>query len=174
MTIDDALALITRCRDVIDSTSAQNEALLYAGRRAGVKMEEIAGNYPPASGKPLTEFYERVDSKGRAYRSKFKSLRQQRKVIMLGKKGMIPTRRTGRLGASMTSDAQIVSPGIVMRVGTNEPSAKYVIGDPDTQNHYFNGVWNSLPTTIRQHSEEILHEFITALGAYLRGYIKRR
>jgi hypothetical protein len=174
MTIDDALALIARCRDVINTTEAQNAALMYAGNRAGAKMEELASGYPEPSSKPLAEYYDRVDSEGRAYKSKFKSLRQQRFVMALGAKGKIPYRRTGRLGASMTSATYLIDRGVVLSVGTNDPAAQYVIGDPETQNHYFNGVWNSLPTTIRQHTDEILQVFINALGNYLRGYVKGR
>lgn len=169
MSFDEVLALIDRVTAVVDDTDERNKMLLYAGRIAGVKAEEIAGGYPEPSGKPLEAFYDRTDANGRAYKSKFKSFRQQRKVFALIKQGKVPYRRTGRLGASMTSAAYIIDTDVVIQVGTNDPKAPFVIGRQ--QSHYHIGVWPVLQTQIDAHADEIVSIFSAALGGYLRGYI---
>lgn len=170
MSIDDALALIARVRDAVTDTADRRAGLEYAGRRAGAVAEQLAGEYPVASGRPLAVFYDRTDANGRAYKSKFKSLRQQRKVILLGKQGKIPTRRSGLLGRTMTSDAISNGDGVVINVGTNDPSAKYVIGK-ETQSHYHEGTWTPLQDRIAAGKAQIIGEFQTSLTGWLRGYL---
>lgn len=169
MSFNEALALIDRCTAIVDDTDERNKMLLYAARVASVKAEEVAGGYPSPSGKPLEVFYERTDTNGRAFKSKFKSFRQQRKVFALIKQGQVPYRRTGRLGTSMTSAAYIVDTGVVIQVGTNDPKAPFVIGRE--QSHYHAGTWPVLQMQIDMHADEIVGVFSVALGGYLRGYI---
>lgn len=162
----DAAALFT--------PAESGKMLLYAGGRAGVKAEEIAGDYPEASGRPLALYYDRVHPDGTPYKSKFKSLKQQRKVFGLAKKGAIPFRRTGRLGASMTSEAVLVAMGVVIRVGTNDPGAKWTIGDEGQQSRYHAGTWTPLRRKIEARKDEILRVFSDAVRGYIAGYLKGR
>lgn len=171
MSIDDALRFLDRAAATIDGP-ALRDGLLYAGRAAGVKMEEIAGEYPEPSGKPLAVFYDRTGVDGRQFKSKFKSLRQQRKVFALIKAGKVPYRRSGRLGASLTSDAEIVPTGMVIKVGTNTPYARYVIGSEEEQSHYHRGTWEPLQRKIDDNAAEVIEVFSRTLMNYLRGYLK--
>lgn len=171
MPVDDALALIARCRELIDSSDAQGKALLYAGARAGVKAEQIAGGYPEPSGKPLAVFYQRVDANGKAYMSKFKSQKQQGKVFSLIKRGKIPYSRKGKLGASITSRAQLAGEGLLITVGTNLQYAPWVIGKAE-QSHYHAGTWIPLLDKLRTYRGEIVGEFGTSLRGYMAGYLK--
>lgn len=122
------------------------DVLAAVGKTVGVAAESIVSDYPPVSGKPLEKFYSRTDAKGHTYKSKFKSLKQQRYVMALGARGGIPTRRTGSLGKSITSDITDLSDtGVTVVIGTNRPYAPYVIGTPEEgQSHYHQGTWTPL------------------------------
>lgn len=122
-----------------------------AGRAAGVAAESVISPYPVASGKPLAVFYDRISIvDGRAFKSKFKSLKQQRYVLALAARGLIPTRRTGTLGRSITSDIENASPGgVTVKVGTNKGYAPYVI-DKYSQSHYHKGTWWTLDDEIER------------------------
>lgn len=171
MTIDTALALIAQVRDVIADTPTRRTALEFAGRKAGVVAEQLAGGYPEPSRRPLTVFYDRVSvTTGRAFKSKFKSLKQQRFVMRLAAQGKIPYTRTGLLGRSITSDAISNGDGVVINVGTNDQKAKYVIGLLD-QSHYHMGTWPVLVETITRGKAQIVGAFETALTGWLRGYL---
>lgn len=173
MTYDDVMALLDRCTDLVTDTEARRDALQYAGNRAGVRAESILADTPEASGKPLEPYYDREDASGRAYKSKFKSFRQQRKVMALVKRGKVPYPRTGQLMASITSAAYIMDTGVVIRVGTNRSEAPFVL-DESRQSHYHAGTWIPLQVQLRAHEGEILDEFGAALGGYIRGYLRRR
>lgn len=168
-----ALDLIARCRDLIDDTEARNQALLYAGRKAGAKAEELAGSYPTKKADAeLPLYYDRTDSKGRAYKSKFKSFKQQRKVAMLFKEGKIPYKRGGLLGRAITSMAYVIGQGVAITVGTALSYARYVIGKED-QSNYHKGTWTPLGDSIRDGMSQIIDVFSNALEDYMRGYIAR-
>lgn len=150
LTGDFATQFFDRMINGLSDESLEN-ILAVTGRAVGVAAESVVSEYPEASGKPLERFYDRVDSKGRAYKSKFKTLRQQKYVMALGARGGIPYRRTGQLGKSITSDIRDLSPtGVTVVVGTNDTKAKYVIGTPEEgQNRYFFGVWTPLADDMR-------------------------
>lgn len=148
-----------------------DDMLLYAGRRVGVKAEELVSPYPPVSGKALPLFYTRYRAKtGQPYQSKFKSLKQQHKVMALVKQGKVPYKRTGTLGKSITSEARIDAPGIVMvRVGSNRAYAMYVI-DAHFQSHYHLGNWTPIQEDIRRGLPELTQ---TAVNAVTKEVEKR-
>lgn len=188
MSIDDALRFLDRAAEVCKDGAALRDGLLYAGKAAGVKMEEIAGEYPEPSGKPLEEFYTRtseatrpyklknglvVGRPGEQFKSKFKSMKQQRKVMAMLKKGKFG-KRTGRLGASMTSETTLTVNGVLISTGTNVPYAPYVIGDDTQQSHYHAGTWEQLQRKIDAHANEVIAIFSSTLMNYLRGYLKGR
>ena len=114
--LEDAYKLLNSTRGMMRKGPARDAALNYAGSLAGAKAEEIAGSYPVPSRKPLALWYDRVDAQGRPYKSKFKTMKQQRFVMRLAAKGKIPYRRTGRLGASITSETHIVDTGVIVMV----------------------------------------------------------
>ncbi len=139
------------------SDSSLQTIMEFTGRAVGVAAESVVSEYPPASGKPLEKFYDRVDAKGHTYKSKFKSLRQQKYVMALGARGGIPYRRTGQLGRSITSDIRdLSSNGVTVIIGTNDPKAKFVIGTPEEgQNRYFANVWTPLSDDISQNANKL-------------------
>jgi hypothetical protein len=107
-------------------------------RKIGAAAEASVSAYPPPSGKPMPAVYDRIDAQGNPYKSKFK-----RGEIR------IPYRRTGRLGASITSDIEVKSADASAStfVGTNVAYAPYVIGTPGAmpgQAPYHTGTWTPL------------------------------
>src|SRR5690348_6442772 len=149
LTGDFATQFFDRMINGLSDDSLEN-ILEVTGRAVGVAAEGVVSEYPEPSGKPLERFYDRVDSKGRAYKSKFKSIKQQRYVMALVNRGGVPYRRTGQLGKSITSDIRDLSPtSVTVVVGTNDTKAKYVIGTPEEgQSHYHQGNWTPLQTDI--------------------------
>lgn len=121
------------------------------GKRVGVFAEGLV-IYPDApNGRPLVLFYDRVRKDGTPYKSKFKSLKQQRKVFKMIAEGQIPYSRSGILGGSITSDVQDIDRyAVAVSVGTAIPYAPYVIGAASTQNHYHTQTgWVPLPEAIQ-------------------------
>lgn len=148
-----------------------NDILLVAGQRVGVKAESLVANpYPNASGKALPLWYERVRADGTTYKSKFKSLAQQRKVFSLIKAGKVPRRRTGQLGRSITSRADVAGEGLVMvRVGSNLTYAPYVISRL-MQSHYHMGTWDTIESDIERGLPELTR---TAVNAVIQDVNRR-
>lgn len=137
-----------------------NAILLDAGRYAGTTAEGIVSEYPRATGKPLTKHYRRTRKDGTSYLSKFKSPRQQGYVFALAAKGKIPHRRTGQLGRSITSSADLSGNAVITRVGTNNRAAPHVIGDsPKPQSAYHRGNWTPLTSAIRRGLPTITRAF---------------
>jgi hypothetical protein len=132
------------------------EPLTQIGRRVGAKGETLFDEYPPASGKPLTQWYDRQRKDGTVYKSKFKNARQQGKVMSLFAQGAIPYRRTGKLGASWTSDVTASGDGVVVSLGTNLTYAPFVIGEKSVQSHYHQGVWDSAPETVNDNLDALV------------------
>lgn len=132
------------------------DILLVAGRKVGVRAEALVSPYPQPSGNALPLYYTRYRAKdGKAYQSKFKNLRQQRKVFALLKEGKIPRVRTGKLGQSITSDPQIAGAGLVIaRLGSNLDYAPYVI-DKILQSHYHMGTWTPIQDDIQRGLPEL-------------------
>lgn len=123
------------------SDSEMQDVMYAVGKKVGVAAEETAIVYPLQSGKPLPLFYDRIDAQGRKYKSKFKNMRQQRKVMGLIAKGKVPYRRTGLLGRTVTSDVLEATPSsATVGVGTNDRKARYVV-DKDDQSFYHKGHW---------------------------------
>ncbi len=144
-----AQPLLDAVHDVF-GLAAATEILLIAADKVGAAAEGLVSDYPPASGKPLAVFYERTNAKGETYRSKFKTLRQQRKVMALASEGKIPYRRTGTLGKSILhSQPHVVAPGVVMtEIGSKLSYAPYVL-DLVMQSHYHMGNWTPLQTDLQ-------------------------
>lgn len=145
-----------------------------AGAAAGVAAESVISPYPDPSGKPLERYYTRVRADGTTYKSKFKSMRQQAKVMQLAEQGAIPYRRTGTLGKSITSEARDVSEsGVTTAVGTNIPYAPFVIGNsPDEQSHYHAGNWTPLVEDINRDIGTVVQAFENALVRGIEGALK--
>lgn len=135
----------------IFTPSVADDILMVAGRAVGVKAESFVANpYPDASGKALPVWYDRVRKDGTSFKSKFKSLAQQRKVMSLVKAGKVPYRRTGQLGRSITSLPTLAGAGLVIvSVGSNLTYAPYVI-DKLMQSHYHMGTWPMLDDDIER------------------------
>lgn len=130
--------------------SAVNDILLITGRKVGVMAEGLVSDYPPASHKPLPLWYTRQRPDGTTYKSKFKSMRQQKLVMALVKQGKVPYRRTGTLGKSITSRSRLIDSGVVsIAIGSNLRYAPYVI-DLDRQSHYHAGTWTPLQTNLER------------------------
>lgn len=132
-------------------------ALEYAGARMGVRAERAFDEYPIASGAPLAAVYTRERADGTTYQSKFKTARQQGYVMRLAKQGRIPYRRTGQLGRSITSRVYVDTSGasVVVRVGSSDPKAPYVIGGPNQQSNYHAGTWPNLPQRLAEQFDDI-------------------
>lgn len=125
-----------------------DDLLLYVGQRIGVAAEEKVSAYPAPSGNALPLYYTRQRKDGSTFKSKFKSLAQQRKVMSLVKQGKVPYRRTGTLGKSLTSAVNIAAYGVAdVRIGSNLDYAPYVI-DKERQSHYHMGTWNTIQDDI--------------------------
>lgn len=131
--------------------AAATEILILAADKVGAYAEGLVSDYPPASGKPLPVYYERQNVKGETIRSKFKSLRQQRKVMALASEGKIPYRRTGTLGKSILhSFPTVIAPGVVeTRVGSKLSYAPYVL-DLEMESFYHRGNWTPIQTDVQQ------------------------
>ena len=173
--------LDTRAADVlmvrisnIFSPAVADQGLLYAGQRVGVAAEEIVQEnlYPPASGKALPIFYTRTRKDGTTFQSKFKSLAQQRKVMALAAKGLIPYNRTGKLGQSITSAASIAGAGVVLiRVGSNLSYAGYVI-DENSQSHYHMGTWTPIQRDLAAGIPKLNQVAVSSLKSWAEKKIK--
>src|SRR5579859_1041748 len=118
MSFNDAYALIQRCKDVIDDDNVRRDMFLKSATAASLVAEEAARVYPEASHKPLDLYYDRVGLDGHTFKSKFKSLRQQRKVFQLIKAGLVPSRRSGALGNSIMGQGRVEGRYILILIGT--------------------------------------------------------
>lgn len=120
------------------------------GRVVGVAAESVVSDYPPPTGKPLPVYYTRTRKDGSSFKSKFKSARQQGKVMALIKEGKVPYKRTGQLGRSFTSGIQsVTNTDVTVSVGTNLGYAPYVI-DRYRQSHYHAGNWQTLQSDVER------------------------
>jgi hypothetical protein len=143
MDLSEYVAKVAHIRDAL-SDSEMTDVMYAVGKKVGVAAEETAIVYPLQSGKPLPLFYTRKRPDGTTYKSKFKNMRQQRKVMGLIAKGKVPYRRTGLLGRTVTSDVLEATPnGATVGVGTNDQKAKYVV-DADNQSFYHKGHWTTI------------------------------
>lgn len=148
-------ATLQRQIDVL-SPSVLQSAMEAAGRAAGVTAESVVSPYPPQTGNALPLFYVRTSIvDGKQFMSKFKSLKQQRYVLALAARGGIPSRRTGTLGRSITSDIDSLTPvSVTVKIGTNVNYAPYVI-DRYRQSHYHAGNWTPLQDDIDRGQAQI-------------------
>lgn len=155
----------------IFTPSVADDILLAAGRTVGMKAESFVANpYPQASGKALPVWYDRTSKDGKPFKSKFKSLAQQRKVMSLVKAGKVPYRRTGTLGKSITSKADPGGAGLVIvRVGSNLTYAPYVISRL-MQSHYHMGTWSTLDDDIQRGLPQLAQ---TAMNAVTKEVNRR-
>lgn len=160
--------LLDQLADAIEGPT-YDTILMKAARRVGAKIEELMGEYP-APQQSLAfrnRRYPRINKKGEPYQSKFKTIKQQRKVFALLKDGKIPYRRTGNLGRAATTKAERVSDGIKITAGTVQglaPYAEYVIGLPEEQALVHQDVWPSLPTTVQILAPLLGHMFLESVA----------
>lgn len=149
--------------------------IMTAGaRKAAVAAESVVSPYPRPSRKSLPALYTRQRKSGTTYKSKFKSLKQQRMVFHLLALGRIPYKRTGLLGRSITSDvARADAREAVIVIGSNAPHAPLVIGTPPVQAAYHRGNWRPLADDIQRGLPTITRAFedgaLDALQAALKG-----
>lgn len=149
--------------------------LTFIGNRVGTLGESYGRDVPPERNLPLPAFYERTGKNGRAYKSKFKSRKQQGYVFAQIAKGKIPYRRSGLLPASITHWVQLSGNRLSVYVGTNRKGAKYVIGGEGEQSHYMAARgWFQLPRRIDEHAADLRNEAQSAATDYLRGYLSGR
>lgn len=192
----------TRLLDVVSQIFdpvAVTDVMLFAAERVAVAAEELMPGassqrpYPPQTHNELPLYYDRMSAPvykyktvngervktneilkpAALYKSKFKSLAQQRKVMALYAEGAIPYRRTGTLGKSFTHSAPIVSgPGIVsFSVGTNLEYAPYVVGAA-LQSHYHKDNWPIVETLLAEHVGELEAVAVAALIYDVRRRIR--
>lgn len=146
--------------------------MLKAGRAAGVAAESAVSPYPAQAHKPLPLYYTRQRKDGTTYKSKFKTMKQQGKVMSLAKSGAIPYKRTGTLGRSITSEAQnATANGVDVVIGTNRKYAPFVIGAPPVQNFLHQGVWTPLETDIARNVNTIADAFGRAALKEITAYL---
>lgn len=160
---------LAQVRNVL--TGEELKGVLRAvGNAVGVTALASVSEYPAPSGKPLPLAYTRTVTAARPYytpsgvlrvpgaqyKSKFKTLKQQRFVLasIRGAAGFkrisVPYRRTGALGRSIIYEIVALSTRlVVVSIGTNLSYARYVI-DIDDQAPYFQNVWTPLQTDIAQ------------------------
>ena len=173
ITLGDALPkAIERTMKALSPTTMRG-ILEQTGRVIGVTAESVVSDYPLPSGKPLEKFYTRTRADGSTYKSKFKTARQQGKVMALAKAGKIPYRRTGQLGRSITSGIQSVSErDVTVSIGTNLSYAPYVI-DRVRQSHYHRGNWTPLQDDMEKGFPKIrqkaLDTFVSGVNAAIKG-----
>ena len=161
----------------------QTDAAYRAGQKAAARMEQAVSPYPTASGKPLPLIYTRTStakkhyrpSKGAPFRepgetfqSKFKSAAQQGAVFVKVSDGLVPYRRTGTLGKSITSVVEKQTGRILMKIGTSVPYASLIIGSKDIQALYHQGTWTPLEDDIRRDLPEIMGTFERSLFEVLK------
>lgn len=152
--------------------AALTPIMFKAGTVAGVAAESVVSPYPQASGKPLALFYTRRRADGSTYLSKFKTMKQQAKVMSLAKQGKIPYKRTGTLGRSITSEAQnATANGVDVVIGTNRKYAPYVIGSPPMQSHYHMGTWTPLADDMQRNVNTIADAFGRAALKEINAYL---
>jgi hypothetical protein len=151
------------------------QAIILRGAvKVGVKAEEIAGGYPERQQKELPRFYTRLRADGSSYQSKFKTTKQQRYVMWLVSSGKIPRKRTGALGASITSEPRQIESATVINVGSNLFYAPYVIGDEESdppQSHYHAGVWTPLSQNLSDNIPALITVLENELAAGLAAVL---
>lgn len=200
MSYDLDITAATRVLDTVESIFEPGTSLailMYAADRVGAAAVELMPGssnrtpYPPQTNNPLPLYYDRMTApvyryrtkNGKRYKtdevvkpptpykSKFKSDAQQRYVMMLASKGLLPYKRTGQLGKSFTHSKPVaLSTAIVeVSVGTNLTYAPYVVG-LGRQSHYHAGNWPLLEDALAN-GVAFLEE--TALTSIL-GELRRR
>lgn len=138
-----------------------------AGKVVGAAMEASFAEYPTKqTGVQLPAFYVRTRADGTTYQSKFKSRKQQAYVILLGKKGKIPYRRTGMLGKSYHSSVRVVGHTVSVATDSNLPYTPFVIGDQ--QNHFLASLgWRNEKDILRQDTPRLTALYSSQVQALL-------
>lgn len=148
--------------------------------------------YPPPSGKPLAQFYSRVVTAkkpyktasgelrvpGGTYKSKFKSAKQQGYVLALMRGGRKKGkgkgkslsgkkyRRTGMLGRSINGEViKVTEKSADVMIGSNLKYAPFVI-DETEQSNYHKGTWPIIQQQLRRGMYDINE-------AALKAFIKK-
>lgn len=164
-------AFIDKLR-VLDQTTF-NAIIQRIAERTGLKAEEIASVYPPAKKRKKPKLYMRFRPNGAVYYSAFKNAKQAYFVMRLIKEGKVPYRRTGRLGASVTSKVEQRGNVWIITVGTNVSYAPYVLDVPFPRGkqaaiHAY--YWTPLAESIQKRQRTILDQtakdFENAISAY--------
>lgn len=168
--MSDAITVFDKMINVLSNSSLAG-IMAFTGKAVGVAAESVVSEYPEASGKPLAAVYTRTNAKGETYQSKFKTLRQQRKVMALASEGKIPYRRTGGLGRSITSDIANLTPvSVDVLIGSSWKDAFLVIGTPaEGQSMYHQGTWQPLQTDIDNNAAKLNTVAQKAFGQAIRA-----
>ena len=120
------------------------------------EIRATLATYPPQSGRPNPP----------------KSDKQRRYLMMLGRLGLIPYRRTGNLGRSWVEDIQTSSTGVVGTVGNSVASPTGFHYGPlvqggDTQTTYHAGTWGTDQQAFDKHRQGILDDIGDAINSAL-------
>jgi hypothetical protein len=170
--IDDNVSKALRKFESVIGGAALVPIMLKAGQAAGVAAESVVSPYPTATGKPLAVWYTRQRKDGTTYKSKFKSAKQQGYVMALAARGLIPYKRTGTLGRSITSEARNASViGVDIVIGSNRKYAPLVIGKPPQQSHYHQGNWTPLADNVERNVQTIADAFGRAALKGINDYL---
>lgn len=158
----------------LEGTAVYADILEGAGRKVGAKAEELAGEYPDQPRRPLNPYYTRTNAAGDTYQSKFKTQKQQGYFFASLADGDItlPYRRTGFLGASITSDVEVTANGVIVEVGSPLKSAPLVIGGPDEQSYYhLETGWEPLGEQLDEGSDVLLNVFVDGVVEGVEAYL---
>ena len=121
-----------------------NQVLRVVAQRLSILLEI---EYPPQSNAPLPRFYRWADGK----LHKFKSLKQQAFVILLGKAGKIPyQRRFSLMQGARFRIAPLAGGGAEINITLQGEKGRYVFGRE--QSHYFQKYtqWRKEPFNLRE------------------------
>ena len=170
----DIQAQFQQLRDILSPASTE-DILREVGGVVGEEVISLIGEYPSASGNELPLIYARPHMRkgkptGYAYRSVFKSYKQQQAVMAKVREGKVPYKRTGTLGKSLTWEIESSSADrVVVAVGSNIDYAPYVY-DEKQQAEYHKGTWTPIQVTIRDN----LPALAEIAGAELARHIREQ
>lgn len=167
----------------LEGTAAYIQILEQAGRKVGVRAESLVSEYPPAPRRPLNAYYQRTHvnttdkprpTDGQPYLSKWKSQAQAGYFFAnLADGGItVPYKRSGWLGASITSDVEVTANGVIVEVGSPLGYAPLVIGNADEQSYYhLETGWESLSDQLDEASDVLLNVFVDGVVEGVEAYL---
>lgn len=173
ITTSELKALLKKLSRALSKDKLDKIALRLGGL-VGAAAEARAREYPKPARKKLEKIYTLDVAFGRKvkpYKSIFKSAKQAAFVILSLRDGklVVPRKRTGTLGKSITHSVKVVGTHVGITVGTNLGYAEKVIGKPPAQSWYHQGTWTPLVDAVS--SNEALDEYREILKTNLKALV---